>query len=375
MILPDGTTLMVDAGDLPETNPRTLSPRNSDLKPNRSRSAPEWIVDYVLQFAPQGRPPVLDYALITHYHADHFGAWDENRPRSADGGYIMTGIMAVGDQLPIRKLLDRGDDYPVPLRDSSLLLSYGRRGSNFLRIMREYWKFADYHRQSHGLERQQFQPGSRSQITLRYEPSLTKDFEVRNIASNGMIWTGYADDESYNLFEAGQYPGENPLSNCIRIRYGRFDYFTGGDIFGVNGLGEGDPDSVEAHVAPVIGPVDVATLNHHGNRNSQSAYYVRTVRPRVWIGQSWSSDHPGDDVLRRMTSTDLYPGDRDLFATDMLEANQLVIGPRIANSYRSLHGHVVVRVDQGGATYRVFVLDDSSEKREVLQVFGPYESR
>jgi hypothetical protein len=241
--------------------------------------------------------------------------------------------------------------------------------------MGEYWRFADYHRQAHGLERQAMIPGSRSQITPQYEPTAAPDFEVRNICSNGQIWTGDADEAYESLFEPGQYPGENPLSNGIRISYGPFDYFTGGDIAGVNGIGEGDPGSVEAHVAPVIGPVDVATLNHHGNRDSQSAYYVRTVRPRVWIGQSWSSDHPGEEVLRRITSRDLYPGERDLFATDMLESNELVIGERIADSYRSTHGHIVVRVEPGGKAYRIFVLDDNSEKREVKQVFGPYPSR
>lgn len=63
---------------------------------------------------------------------------------------------------------------------------------------------------------------------------------------------------------------------------------------------------MESHIAPVVGPVDVATLNHHGNRDSQCTEYVRTVRPRVWIQQNWSSDHPGEEVLRRITSKELY---------------------------------------------------------------------
>ena len=154
-----------------------------------------------------------------------------------------------------------------------------------------------------------------------------------------------------------------------------FDYFTGGDISGVNAVGESDLASLEANVAPVIGPVDVATLNHHGNRDSQSAMYVRTLRPKVWIQQCWSSDHPGDDVLRRITSQTLYPGSRDIFTTDMLEANKLVIGDRIAQNYRNEHGHIVVRVFDSGSQYSIYVLDDFSEKREVTAVAGPYQSR
>ena len=41
----------------------------------------------------------------------------------------------------------------------------------------------------------------------------------------------------------------------------------------------------------------------------------------------WSSDHPGHDVLDRMYPTRLYPGPRDVFATNMIEANKIVIGP------------------------------------------------
>jgi beta-lactamase superfamily II metal-dependent hydrolase len=115
-------------------------------------------------------------------------------------------------------------------------------------------------------------------------------------------------------------------------------------------------------------------LNHHGNRDSQSPVYVRTLRPRVWVQQVWSSDHPGEEVLRRITSQSLYPGPRDIFTTDMLEANRLVIGDRITQSYRNQHGHVVIRVTDGGAKYRVYVLNDFSEKREVIDMVE-YQSR
>ena len=66
----------------------------------------------------------------------------------------------------------------------------------------------------------------------------------------------------------------------------------------------------------------------------------------------WSSDHPGHDVLDRMYSTRLYPGPRDVFATNMLEANRLVIGP-LLDRLPSAQGHVVVRVAPGGASYQV----------------------
>lgn len=131
---------------------------------------------------------------------------------------------------------------------------------------------------------------------------------------------------------------------------------------------------MESNIAPVVGAVDVATLNHHGSRDSQNAFYVRTIRPRVWVQQNWSSDHPGDDVLRRILSKKIYPGDRAIFSTTMLQANKDVIGGNL-NKYKSQNGHVVVRVEKGGALYYVYILNDNNKEREVLAKFGPYESR
>jgi hypothetical protein len=132
---------------------------------------------------------------------------------------------------------------------------------------------------------------------------------------------------------------------------------------------------VETPVAKAVGEVDVAVMDHHGNRDSHNEFHVKTLRPRVWIGQSWSSDHPGHEVLRRITSTYLYPGERDLFATNMLEANKLVIGPSLERSYKSIDGHILVRVLAGGKQYYVIILDDESEQREVKAVFGPYNTK
>mgnify|MGYP000501181677 CR=1 FL=1 len=158
------------------------------------------------------------------------------------------------------------------------------------------------------------------------------------------------------------------------ISFGLFDYYTGGDISGVNAIGATDFNSLESNIAPVVGPVDVATLNHHGNRDSQNAFYVRTLRPRVWVQQNWSSDHPGEEVLRRILSKEIYPGERDVFSTVMLAANKKVIGNRL-DAYKSQEGHIVVRVYNDGKKYNVYILNDKDEKRNVVNKFGPYEAR
>jgi len=118
----------------------------------------------------------------------------------------------------------------------------------------------------------------------------------------------------------------------------------------------------------------VALVNHHGNRDSQNAFFVSSLRPQVFMIAVWSPDHPGHDVLERMLSDRLYPGPRDIFATNMMEVNRAVIGP-LLERLKSSQGHIVVRVDPGGDTFKVVILDDSSETYKVKSIHGPYRSR
>jgi hypothetical protein len=127
-------------------------------------------------------------------------------------------------------------------------------------------------------------------------------------------------------------------------------------------------------VATAVGAVDAAVVNHHGNRDSTNAFLVSTLRPRVWILPVWSADHPGHDVLDRLYSARLYPGPRDVFATNMIEANRIVIGP-LLDRLASAQGHVVIRVAPGGASYQVIIVDDSAETYRVGKVFGPFTPR
>jgi hypothetical protein len=59
----------------------------------------------------------------------------------------------------------------------------------------------------------------------------------------------------------------------------------------------------------------------------------------------------------------------------MLEANKLVIGPALERSYKSMDGHIVLRVQPGGDTYYVIILNDENEVNEVKAVHGPYQTK
>jgi len=53
-------------------------------------------------------------------------------------------------------------------------------------------------------------------------------------------------------------------------------------------------------------------------------------------------------------------------------ANNDIIGYRL-NSYKSQEGHMVVRLCRGGEKYHFYILNDDSEKGEVLSKIHPVQ--
>jgi hypothetical protein len=291
----------------------------------------------------------IDYGFLTHFHDDH-----------------MNAMVDVAERIPIHKMLDRAwPEYSYPAGDHREF-----QAPAFL----QYVAFL----KNGTTQAERFQPGRNDQIVLTKERAKYRDFQVRNIAANGEVWTG-AGSATKRLFPPldaaapDDWPTENMCSQSIKISYGAFDYYSGGDIPGRPRPGYPAWHDVETAVATAVGPVEAAVVNHHGNRDSTNPFLVSTLRPRVWIIPVWSSDHPGHDVLDRMYSTRLYPGARDVVATNMIEANKIVIGP-LLDRLASSQGHIVIRVAPGGATYSIIILDDSAETFKVTKVFGPFAS-
>lgn len=329
MILPDGTTLMVDAGELILTDPRTWSVRNTSPKPDGSRYAYEWTVYYLNKILPSAHKKI-DYALITHFHDDHYGSVGEGSQSSRKGNYLLSGITGVGEFLPIGKIVDRGyPEYKEPY-DVAYCLS-GKSDTVEYFTFKNYLRFIEWHRQHQGMEAESFKVGSSKQFVFKAQ--------------------------------------ENCLSAGIRIDYGKFRFYLGGDIPGYAALGTPKWNDVASAVAPVIGRVDVAVMNHHGGRDALSEKLISTLAPRVWLQHVWSSDQPGLETFYRVRSSWLYEGGRDLFSTNLLQPLQDVAGPDLKNSYESCNGHIVLRVQPDGR-YTVFVLDSDTPEMKIKGVWN-----
>ncbi len=347
LVLPDGTSLQIDAGDGGWGAP----PRGVVRKPNDSRSAGEWLGRYARRVLPHSDDLKIDYVLLTHLHGDH-----------------MSGFRDLWSSIDLGVILDRGYpeyDYPGP--------QAGEGAKDYIEFVRQGARTGSF-------QAERFKPGLADQIRLLRRPEAYPNFQVRNIAANGEVWTGVGTatrkhfPADLSRLPSDEQPSENQTSAAIRVSYGAFDFYSGGDMPGVIQPGLPAWMDVETPVAKAVGPVEVAAANHHGNRDSTNAFFVSTLRPRLWILQVWSSDHPGMDVLARMLSTRLYTDDRDVLATNMPTANYDVIGP-LLERLLSDQGHIVIRVAPGGGQYRAIVLEDGDESMRVKAIHGPYESR
>ena len=91
IVMPDGTTLLIDAGD---------NGKEKDKQhPDATKRAGEWLsiyIENVLQQIPVSDGKI-DYAMITHFHDDHMGAFRQMLP--GNNGYGLSGITLVGEMV------------------------------------------------------------------------------------------------------------------------------------------------------------------------------------------------------------------------------------------------------------------------------------
>ena len=334
IIGPDGASLMIDAGASSTPTPASL-----EIRPSADRRPGEWIGRYARRHLAATGKAKLDAFLVSHLHPDH-----------------IDGLYDVSAMLPIGVLVDRGyPDYAYPL---PLDAPFARAYQIFVR-----------ERVHDGRRVERFRVGAADQLVL---PGA----EVRNLAANGEVWTGRG-TETRRLFPAidvlpnADIPDENACSAAIRLRYGDFGYFAGGDLTSDSFDGALPWRDVETLAAQAAGPVDVAVAAHHGMYDATGAGVVRALRPRAWIIPAWHVAHPSPDVLARMLNTRLYPGPRDVFATGLSPANELA-HKWLTDRLAAREGHVIVRVAPGGGSYRVVITDNREEADQVLSIRGPW---
>jgi beta-lactamase superfamily II metal-dependent hydrolase len=138
-------------------------------------------------------------------------------------------------------------------------------------------------------------------------------------------------------------PNENDYSVASVLRFGRFDYFLGGDLSGEwapTTLGYAYHD-VESRIAAHLPDVDVYRVNHHGSDHSSGPTLLAQLDPEVAIistGDGNPYGHPHQAAVDRLRATAV------LYLTERGDRQTALGDARVA-------GNVVVRTD--GSTYSV----------------------
>jgi Metallo-beta-lactamase superfamily len=359
LLAPDGTTLLIDCGATNDGLDVSALPR-----PDGSRQPGEWVARYALRQPRAAGRKTLDYAIATHIHPDHVGDLSANSP-PREGGFVATGLSRVDALMPMETVIDRS--YP----DYGLLEPpKAPFAANYLA-----WLDARHHA---GKRVEPLGVGSSEQIHLR-DAGRFSGFSVRALAANGSVWTGKG-AESRSVFPnlesvpAAELPNENSFSIALRIAYGKFSYFTGGDINMDTHDGRVPWLNVESPVVEACGRVEVAAADHHAYFDACGPEFTRRLDAQAYVVPAWHLTHPAQAPLERLIGA--WPGEKphDVFATEMLPANKL-FNARWLKQMRSTQGHVVVRVAADGLSYRIYVVDSTKEDGAVTLACGPYLCR
>jgi len=189
----------------------------------------------------------IDYMVDSHFHADHLGGLDE-----------------VLRRFPVTSVWDRGPrDAPTrsfPYRDYVSAAGNRRRTVSLGQVF-------------------DLGGGARARV-LAYDGNVLGRSRVKI---------------------RGSRQQENAASLVLRLEYGQFSMWLGGDL---TGGGNGTAD-VETSVAKACGDVDVFETDHHGSATSNNANLLRTIRPEVCISSNGVRNpfrHPHTDVLNRLNS-------------------------------------------------------------------------
>ena len=338
-IFPDGTTMMVDAGDLYNYNLSEKEYPNAPTRPSASAIPWQTQAAYVKYFMPAGHNR-MDYFLATHYHLDHLGYFSGGRSTHEQGGYRLAGVTALYERVKFNKLIDRS--YP----------DYGSGEESDL--LQSYSQFVAYNTANSGLQVERFAVGSNSQIVQLYNASAYPIFQIRNYAGSGLVWNGTSvvDKTSLSL-------NENGLSCAFLLSYGNFDFFASGDLNNQN---------ICSTLSNAIGRhIEAMKAHHHMSNEPSYNIEAAAYTPDVVVTQSFyeRTEQPQQSLIQS------YSGTQDMFFTG-IPASLVSAYPEIYGACKCTEGHVVIRVSPGGNEFYVYVLDDTDYSYKVKAIHGPY---
>lgn len=190
------------------------------------------------------QPTGYGFTFLSHFHDDHQGGLDE-----------------LLNALPFTTAYDRGDvNRPTTTSTNNYLAAAG---------------------------------GRRVTVTVGAIYQLGGGATVQCIAANGSVAGGAFVDPTASAQE------ENSRSVALRLSYGQFSMWLGGDLTG----GASSTADVESPATLACGDVDVYKLNHHGSNTSTNLNLVARLQPELAVvscGTGNSFGHPTSTIVNRL---------------------------------------------------------------------------
>jgi hypothetical protein len=323
--------------------------------------------------------------MLSHYHGDHMGAWRAKPEKYGigvhpEGGFELISLGEVASELPIGTLIDRG-----PYDDRASKDYFTKDG---IPRYEDYLRMAEWCNKTYGTVHERLKVGYDDQIVLKHHPEKYPDFKVMNLAAGGYVWTGTGHQVDSTLLPSAAeclafgslkehkiLPGcpalaENNFSCVIRLSYGLFDYFTGGDIQH-KGRADNPIHDIETPISKVVDKTEVVKLGHHGTSSTCGESLMEALCPDVALATNWRDVQPNPISLKRVLAVN---PDVKLIMTNSTEHNLKMLRDEEIDpdSFLSREGHVVFRVEPSGEQYWVIILNDQDQKYKVKSVHGPY---
>ena len=355
-ILPDGTTLLVDAGEIVDLDGTVPQRPNANTRPTLVYA------NYIRHFMPEGHLSI-DWCAPSHFHIDHIGSLAA-ATETSPAGYRLSGLMALYDEVPFDHVLDMG--YPNYGADTSIPAMNGELAADWQTFVT--WAVANK-----GMKADRFQVGE-EQITLQYARDNYPDFRIFNIVANGYAWILDSSTGKGTVVNTSADPG-NPASCGFHLSYGKFDYLACGD------LTSAPQNRVAYYYRDFIprGGLEVFKAHHHLSSNSWgSQMQACEFSPRVIVNHSfyeWQPDIPLlTSIVEGNFSGNSYFWVKDIFTTNV-DPKTLEANTDLFQHLSGYNGHIVVRVVSDGDQFYVYMLDDSDFNYRIQSIHGPYNSK
>ncbi len=356
-IMPDGTTLVVDAGETETSSTSVPQKPNANTRPYMTDAS------YIRHFLPAGKK-AFDYFMASHLHIDHIGD-TKMATETSENGYKLSGITAIYDEVPFNHLIDRG--YPTYKEDKDLPPVDSRFADDYI-------KFVKWGTSNKKFDGTRFEVG-KNQIKMLNDAEKYKNFSIFNICGNGNVWVVDNSSSTGGKVENFSKTGGNPSSCGIHIHYGKFDYIACGDLVSA-------PQNAVANYVKATIPIngfEVFKAHHHLSANAWgSGMQKNEFAPKVIVNQNFSDYQPDYNLLNSISTgifdNNTYKWDNNFFTTN-LHSRQQENYPDINQKITGCNGHIVVRVAPGGESYYVYVLDDTDMIYRVKSIHGPYTSK